>query len=99
MMRRKVIFAVEGDESGAMYQCDAIWHEGHWWLAPKPFEPPMPGQTAQLLLVRPLSGIAWESEGSLRTTLGVEVAKAVLDGNPAPGWALTHQTVQGPEAH
>ena len=100
MKNRTVVLFIDGDETGGVYECGAIWYEGHWWILPKPEEPPSEGRLAQRLLARPLSGIAWESESSLRTVLQDAVPKAVLDGYQAPGWEVLLVEVEPrPRAH
>ena len=98
MSRRKVVFVIDGDDTGVIYQCDAIWYEGHWWFAPKPEQPPSEGRLAQVLLARQHSGIEWESADSLKTALQDGVPRAVLDGYQSPGWEVVVVEVEPPPA-
>ena len=61
--------------------CDAIWHEGHVWIAESGTSEPPTAIWRPARIIRPLSDQAWRpTAGSVQFHLSVPLSRTLLDG-------------------
>lgn len=96
----KILKVGIGSETGAIYQCDAIEHEGKLWLVPEWLDVPAQGVTKPRRIIRmdtlrhqPMSNPAYGMDYILNDCMPT----AVLDGTAPPEQARQYEIVELPE--